>query len=68
MPKIIKDERDWNVRVILNRENCTYLFFPCNYYGCGFYKPYWKPCTLDNCPIVTTAKVPEGIKNIDRNI
>ena len=48
---IIKDDREWTVKLLLLNMACPFLYYPANYHGCklllGLEDDY---CKLENCP------------------
>lgn len=58
--KIIKDERQWYVNIVLKREDCIYLYYPNISYGCRYDDPNYyknKECNYDICPFRILEKV-----------
>jgi hypothetical protein len=50
---IEKDERKWKVQLILDNEDCPYLYFPANFYGCKYGDENHSKdqrCNYDTCP------------------
>ena len=53
MPKVTYDKRTWKISLILDNDECPYLYFPdsrhcCNYGGGN------EECDKDKCPLKTT--------------
>lgn len=55
MINAINDERDWNIKVVINKKNCPYLFYQDNIYVCknpslNMHKSKdFIKCKLENC-------------------
>jgi hypothetical protein len=49
---IIKDEREWMIRVELKNSLCPYLYYPANYFGCELSKNREGECRLELCPLI----------------
>lgn len=50
---IEKDERKWKVQLVLDNEDCPYLYFPADIYGCRYLEQEGIDdvrCNYDRCP------------------
>ena len=53
MVDVIKDNRSWDVKLILGNIHCPYLYYPANYHGCRIRHTFGENndgCTLEDCP------------------
>jgi len=59
MVQVIKDEREWQVAVIMDNEACPHLYYPANIHACDYEDPkqlHAHECNKDACPLLLKQK------------
>lgn len=55
MVDVEKDDREWDVQVILSSDECPFRYYPANYVGCKVHEDYGHEdtrCRCDGCPML----------------